>query len=418
MSDHWYYRLANQEFGPVAFEVIAELAGDGILSGADTLRRDGRKEWIRADSVVGLVLETDTEDSHAIPRDADVAEWYCRTFGSEFGPMTLADLKQMIADEQLTPDDKVRQGQRGAWLPARSCRELHSDFFLAQERQLKALREQKVEAPPAVAKQLANGKAAQRPAADEARPAPVAEPQYKKQKTTRRRAARRKANAKREEEFDAMAFLSEPAAAPAAPAPQPETPPPTTAATSTPAPTSAPTPIAAPTSAPTPIPPAAMPAAVPAAASSREYRTPTKRRRRPSFSGFSITDMFQNRKVLYGIGGVLGIAVAAFVFLKIGSAIGPDKQECFDRVTKMAEEFRAMRERKAAASEFESLQKKATKELDPVIKKLAKSPDDKSSVMLLRAAVYLRRMIVESRDTPTDAEKEFDQSLQAARKLL
>jgi len=47
-----------------------------------------------------------------------VAEWYLKVAGKELGPLTPKQLKIMAAKGQLAPDDPVRQGSEGSWVPA------------------------------------------------------------------------------------------------------------------------------------------------------------------------------------------------------------------------------------------------------------------------------------------------------------
>jgi len=44
-------------------------------------------------------------------------EWYCQLMGSELGPLTAAELIQMVRRHQVTPEDLVRRGD-SHWVPA------------------------------------------------------------------------------------------------------------------------------------------------------------------------------------------------------------------------------------------------------------------------------------------------------------
>lgn len=44
--------------------------------------------------------------------------WFCRIAGREIGPLSLEQLQTMAASGQLVPNDRVRQGEAGSWIPA------------------------------------------------------------------------------------------------------------------------------------------------------------------------------------------------------------------------------------------------------------------------------------------------------------
>ena len=60
-DDQWSYQLCGAEFGPVSFEMLAELAQTGNL-GANDLVRGPKGNWIPASEIVGLVPDSSSED--------------------------------------------------------------------------------------------------------------------------------------------------------------------------------------------------------------------------------------------------------------------------------------------------------------------------------------------------------------------
>lgn len=129
--------------------------------------------------------------------------------------------------------------------------------------------------------------------------------------------------------------------------------------------------------------------------------------------------VFQNSGVVIGLGGVVALGAIVAGFLLVKKAIGPGPRESYDRITRVASEFRALRERGAADTEFDAFQQRAASELTPVVKSLAKDPSDKANAILIRAARdYLMRMIVEARKSPNNSEKLFDEHMQQARQFL
>jgi hypothetical protein len=54
MASRWFYRLGDQEWGPVAFHDLAALVRTGRLTENDRVRRDVSQEWTAASEVIGL----------------------------------------------------------------------------------------------------------------------------------------------------------------------------------------------------------------------------------------------------------------------------------------------------------------------------------------------------------------------------
>jgi hypothetical protein len=55
------------------------------------------------------------------------AQWYCRLMGTELGPFTSQQLLEKARSHQLTPDDCVRKGPDGMWVPADHVKGLFDD---------------------------------------------------------------------------------------------------------------------------------------------------------------------------------------------------------------------------------------------------------------------------------------------------
>ena len=53
--------------------------------------------------------------------------WYCWVAGAQTGPFSDAQLKALAAEGRLLPEDQVRQGHYGQWVPARDVKWLFSD---------------------------------------------------------------------------------------------------------------------------------------------------------------------------------------------------------------------------------------------------------------------------------------------------
>ena len=46
------------------------------------------------------------------------AEWFCEMAGEELGPLTAHQLKSLVAGGRLKPEDRIRKGTQGKWVPA------------------------------------------------------------------------------------------------------------------------------------------------------------------------------------------------------------------------------------------------------------------------------------------------------------
>lgn len=177
MHDRWLYRSSGEEFGPVPFEVIAELARSGLISPEDEVCREGAG-WHAAGEIVGLFEETVSSESlssgstlasaldsqfddilqsapavelsfdaafddvlrfaPAIDRrdgssrrgrsriDAPTAarEFYCRIAGVEFGPLPLSALQHWAALGRLSGEDELRSTAADDWVAATNVAEL------------------------------------------------------------------------------------------------------------------------------------------------------------------------------------------------------------------------------------------------------------------------------------------------------
>lgn len=54
MASRWFYRVFDQELGPLGFQDLAEMVGAGTLTEDDRVRREFSDKWIAAREVIGL----------------------------------------------------------------------------------------------------------------------------------------------------------------------------------------------------------------------------------------------------------------------------------------------------------------------------------------------------------------------------
>jgi hypothetical protein len=73
MASHWFYRVFDQEMGPVGFQDLAELVRAGTLTEEDPVRREFSEEWIRAREVIGLSRAAGGPAAEVRPAEASSA---------------------------------------------------------------------------------------------------------------------------------------------------------------------------------------------------------------------------------------------------------------------------------------------------------------------------------------------------------
>jgi hypothetical protein len=54
-------------------------------------------------------------------------QWYCQLMGTELGPFTSQQLLEMARSHRLMPDDSVKKGVDGMWVPAHRVKGLFDD---------------------------------------------------------------------------------------------------------------------------------------------------------------------------------------------------------------------------------------------------------------------------------------------------
>lgn len=174
--DDWFYKLFGDEFGPVSYDELVELAKSQTLSIDDEVRFGANGQWRRAGSIGKLMAHLpyqpgkgvtpaavgaqDLEDfmsgtvtqsspaSHESqwsngdsfetsgPTSAAKVEegWWCKVLGNEIGPVPFEELVEMAKANTLSSNDEVRFGENGHWRRAGSIGPLmaHLPFQAAQ----------------------------------------------------------------------------------------------------------------------------------------------------------------------------------------------------------------------------------------------------------------------------------------------
>lgn len=67
MASRWFYRLFDQELGPVGFQDLAQMVAKGTLTEDDRVRREFSEDWIAARDVIGLLRAAQAEPSRPTP---------------------------------------------------------------------------------------------------------------------------------------------------------------------------------------------------------------------------------------------------------------------------------------------------------------------------------------------------------------
>jgi hypothetical protein len=115
MADQWMYRVVGAEFGPVPQDELQQLLQEGLVSDDDDVRPVDKSAWRPANSYseLGFQVASGNTSTATVERTAD--DWYCKTFGTELGPLGFDELKRMAENGEISADDEVRLGTRAKW---------------------------------------------------------------------------------------------------------------------------------------------------------------------------------------------------------------------------------------------------------------------------------------------------------------
>lgn len=157
MADQWYFKLLDQELGPVPFEELAEMLRSGRLAPDDEVRVGTAGPWLKAGTAVAESAEEEPEvisdlseldfqfvTSSAVAEAASgsgaqtssraavmpevVDGWFYRHDDQEWGPVSFEELIERARRGELTFKDKIRLGLDGDWLAAGTLHDLRSEM--------------------------------------------------------------------------------------------------------------------------------------------------------------------------------------------------------------------------------------------------------------------------------------------------
>lgn len=160
MTDEWFYKTLGQEWGPVSFDEIVELAKAEQLAPSDEVRGSRDAPWVPAGSIVGLFPEPEeltdlselditfvdasrdaarpassqpqTQSSTAVAEAStgrrESCSWFAYLLGYEMGPMSFSELELMAASGAVSATDYVRPDDGSDWVPAGEAPELAGAF--------------------------------------------------------------------------------------------------------------------------------------------------------------------------------------------------------------------------------------------------------------------------------------------------
>lgn len=153
--DSWYYKAFGEEFGPLAFDQLADLAKSHTLSSMDEVRYGENGEWCFAGSIKKIadlmgskvdappipavsplpasntVVSSRSQPSKVDDRTDEISPvknivWYYKIFGIEYGPVTFEQLIELAKTHTLYKNDEVRFIEIGPWLSAGSLGQLNA----------------------------------------------------------------------------------------------------------------------------------------------------------------------------------------------------------------------------------------------------------------------------------------------------
>ena len=67
MASRWFYKVFDQEMGPVGFGDLVEMVRTGALTESDPVRRELSEQWTPAREVIGLFRAAREPDAEAKP---------------------------------------------------------------------------------------------------------------------------------------------------------------------------------------------------------------------------------------------------------------------------------------------------------------------------------------------------------------
>ena len=115
MSEQWYYRSFGQDFGPVPFDQLQELAASESIGATDEVRRADSADWVLASTVPELGFATAKAGNPVAAAPTGANEWYCLLCGQEMGPLSFDEIVAFAEQGQLSRDDQVKLGSNGNW---------------------------------------------------------------------------------------------------------------------------------------------------------------------------------------------------------------------------------------------------------------------------------------------------------------
>jgi hypothetical protein len=334
--------------------------------------------------------------------------WYCWVGGREHGPVSLAQLRQWVAQRWLSPHDYLKVGPDGAWFAAALAEELfpavaqpgqtpsqHGGQHAAASRPLPATapatpsRQPQGNSPAPPAAGVVESMAAQ----TDQRPPAEANPQPKTTETTASAPTRDTSQSAEEvyKNINAQAIRSITEAAKSGgnrPAP---------AAMKKPTPaTGSPPPVAAP---PAPL-----------------------KTRLPRFNVAAqlarIGQAVARPKVLTVAGILVMVVVGGFLWSRLG---GGSDREKYETLVAIFEEFQRTREANASAAEWDQFSRQTIERLQPMIASLDKSASRRAphrQNLLWAAKDCLPQMLNDARTEESESERQFIGYLEEARRLI
>ncbi|MEZ6064613.1 MAG: GYF domain-containing protein [Planctomycetaceae bacterium] len=126
----WFCRTLGEELGPMEFNELCEMVADGNLSASDEVRLGKEGAWEPAGSIVGLFASAAGETAgEPITAESEAGQWYYEKRGKPRGPVSWDKLRARVAVGKLTDRDRIREGEKGAWVRAGTAVGLFDDLL-------------------------------------------------------------------------------------------------------------------------------------------------------------------------------------------------------------------------------------------------------------------------------------------------
>lgn len=137
-DDEYYIRIRGKTFGPYTISQLRELRKRGHFGRANEISTD-RENWQSAETIESQLVDAaskrtrrQAEETSSLqvlssspPVQPMAQSWYYSIGDDQSGPISVLELRRMISDGQLMPDDRVWKEGMSDWARIRDIAELN-----------------------------------------------------------------------------------------------------------------------------------------------------------------------------------------------------------------------------------------------------------------------------------------------------